>query len=170
MASPAGTIARMPSPETPPPPLVAAMEIEGPGWDDPSNTANNNNNNNNNENTNTTLDAEAAAAWREREERQRTIRVLMMFLLMLLIMDGDEGNGGQNGNRRGRNGLRGNKRRKKANNETLFEPAVFQSRLVQDMHVRELVTKDARYQALIENCSGLCSRRSKKLICSLRKK
>jgi hypothetical protein len=107
--------------------------------DDPSN------------NTNETFDAEAASAWREREERQRSIRVLMMFLLMLLIMDGDEGGQNSNSNRR-HPGLR--KRKKKTSNETLFEPAVYQSRLMQDVHLRELVTKDSRYQALIEKNEG----------------
>jgi hypothetical protein len=61
-------------------------------------------------------------------------------------VDGEEGNGANgNPNRRGHNGLRGNKCRKKRNNETLFELAVFQSVIdARDVHLRELAVKDAR--------------------------
>jgi hypothetical protein len=135
------TIARMTAiPETHPPTPVP-MEIEGPWDNDPSTNPNAGDDP-------AMLDTEAAAAWRERENRQKSIRVLMMFLLMLLIMDGDE----QNAANRRHNGLR--KRKKKANATNVFEPVVYQSRLVQDLHLRELVTNDVRYQALIEKNEG----------------
>jgi hypothetical protein len=123
------------------------MEIDGPWGADNDDPSTNNTDAQNPGN----FDTEAAAAWRERENRQKSIRVLMMFLLMLLIMDGDE----QNAANRRHNGLRKQRQKlKNANRTNAFEPAVYQSRWVQDLHLRELVTQDVRYQALIAKNEG----------------